>query len=75
MAEPQTGRSVHPQVVKLLLVAEITLDRLPEVDQDPKELARQRLDQFREAVQSAQEWGIVLCEPTPELIRESNSDG
>ena len=49
------GSGMRSKVVKLLLVAEIMLDRNLEPDQDPRELARQHLDHFREAVQPALE--------------------
>jgi hypothetical protein len=47
--------------VKLLLTAEIEIET-PSRDQDPHELARLKLDAFREAVRPASEYGITLYE-------------
>ena len=54
------ARAGRKDVVRLILTAEIEVEHRK--GQDPKMLARLKLDQFREAVQPSSEYGITFFE-------------
>ena len=48
--------------MKARLILTVEIEVKPRKGQDAKELARLRLDAFREAVQPSSEWGITFFE-------------